>query len=80
MSTPRRLQKLLLRKVKMRRYEREQRGGMAARVPCGKVAYLSKRAAKNYIRQFLGGLVERVYRCPNCGNWHLTSQRKARAS
>ena len=70
---------MLIRKVKMRRYERDQRGSMGARVPCGKVAYISKRAAKNYIRQHYG-LVERAYRYPNCGNWHLTSQRKARAS
>ena len=74
-----RTRRQLAHDVKMIRWQREQRASMAARVPCGKVAYISKRAAKNYIRQYLG-LVERVYRCPRCGNWHLTSQRKARAS
>ncbi len=57
------------RDVKMRRYQRDQRGSMAARVPCGKVAYISKAAAKRYIKQYRG-LVERAYRCPACGNWH----------
>lgn len=70
--------RLFLRKIRMRRRVREQRSSMSGRVPCGKVAYLSKQAAKHYVRQFLGGLVERIYRCPNCGNWHLTSQRKAK--
>src|SRR5207247_9744104 len=74
-----RTRRKLAHDVKMIRWQREQRGSMAARVACGKVAYISKRAAKNYIRQYLG-LVERVYRCPRCGNWHLTSPRKARAS
>jgi hypothetical protein len=66
----------LARDVKMKHYQREQRGSMAARVPCGKVAYISKAGAKRYIKQHFGA-VERAYRCPDCGNWHLTSQRTA---
>jgi hypothetical protein len=63
------------RGVKMRRYQRDQRD-MAGRVPCGKVAYVSKHGAKAAIK--LHGQFERAYRCEHCGNWHLTSKRKAR--
>lgn len=70
----------LARDVKLRRFVRMQRDGMAGRLgncSSGKVAYASKQAAKNRIKHHYTGGYERAYRCPECGNWHLTTHRPA---
>jgi hypothetical protein len=45
---------------------------------CDKRGYRSKREAKRVVGRALNwhGPARRVYRCPDCGRWHLTSRRK----
>jgi hypothetical protein len=46
--------------------------------PCssGKTPYASKADAKRGLKRVRQRVaVRRVYRCPECGLWHLTSQR-----
>lgn len=71
----------LARDVRMRRFAKMQHDSMAGRLgncSSGKVAYASKRAAKERIKQHYTGGFERAYRCAECGNWHLTTHRQAR--
>jgi rubrerythrin len=41
----------------------------------GKIKHPSKRAAKQFRRQRPRTAKQRIYRCPECGYWHLTNKR-----
>jgi hypothetical protein len=61
-----------------RRAERNRLPPVTGACPTGKLGYPTKgdaRAALKRIRKAHGSTVRRVYDCPLCMFWHLTSQR-----
>jgi hypothetical protein len=57
------------RRIVFDRYKQSQ-AIMGARVWCGKVAYFDKKGAKAAQRR---KPANRIYRCPLCHHWHMTS-------
>ncbi len=57
----------------------EQPAEMIAPTACDhKARYTSKAAARSHLRKMRGGFRARIYRCPDCGDWHVTNHEKAK--